>query len=89
MAHFASTFSSSGDISGEMVLSISGFLYQFRFSLRPEIAVAVRDLRSGLFWRRELAHAIPAKHRRAGHGGFGIVEDFDRYPESVGLDLVP
>ena len=57
--------------------------------MRPKIAVAVRDLRSGLFRRRELAHAIPAKHRRAGHRGFGIIENFDRYSKPVGLDLVP
>jgi hypothetical protein len=56
--------------------------------LRVKVAVPVAHLRSGLF-RAELADAIPAKHRGAGHGGFGVIEYFNRYLQPVGFDLIP
>ncbi|MDI8752124.1 RecQ family zinc-binding domain-containing protein, partial [Salmonella enterica subsp. enterica serovar Montevideo] len=40
---------SVGEINGEMVFSISYSLNNFRFGLRPEIAILIIDLRTRLF----------------------------------------
>jgi hypothetical protein len=52
----------------------------------PEQARAQVAYRYRYFWPQTEPELT---HRRAGHRGFGIVENFDRYSQPVSLDLVP
>src|SRR5690606_7722347 len=85
----ASTFSNSGDINGEIVFSISHSLNKFGFSLRPEIAVLIAHLGSGLFRAGKFAYAIPAEHGGPGDGGFRVIQHLNRYIKQIGFDLIP